>query len=94
MVICVNTYQVKHGQLHKLVSALASSRIEKTLREMKGNVCFHFSVPIEGKNILYLTDIWADDAAFQAHLSSPATQMWSKLKEKYVESSQVRKYDL
>lgn len=94
MVICVNTYQVKHGQLHKLVSALVSSGIEKTLRETKGNVCFNFSVPVEGKDILYLTDIWEDEAAFQAHLSSPATQAWGELKEKYVESSQVRRYDL
>lgn len=94
MVICVNTYQVKKGRRDALVEELRRSGIEEALRKMRGNVCFNFSIPIQEPDVLYLTDIWEDEASFQAHLESQETAAWSALKETYVENSHVRRYDL
>lgn len=68
--------------------------IRLSLPQMRGNVCFNFSIPIQEPDVLYLTDIWEDEASFQAHLESQETAAWSALKETYVENSHVRRYDL
>lgn len=94
MVICINTYKVKPGLADTLINDLRRSGIEQALRMMPGNVCFNFSVSIQDSNVIYLTDVWEDEAAFQAHLKRKETAEWASLKKKYVEDSQIKRYDL
>ncbi len=94
MIICVNVYQVKEGRMGGLLEELRASGIEEGLRAMKGNVCFNFSIALQDPDRIYLTDIWEDESAFQAHLESPDTAAWLKLKEQYVKDSQITRYDL
>ena len=66
----------------------------ETLGGMPGNVCFNFSVSIADPDTIYLTDAWEDEAAFKAHLFREETAVWAALKERYVEDSQLKEYDL
>lgn len=94
MIVCVNTYRVKPGMLAALIEELCSSRIQEELRKLPGNVYFNFSAAIEDEDVLYLTDAWQDEASFTAHLTNPYTVLWLNLKEKYVASSDVKRYDV
>lgn len=94
MILCINSYEVKPGKLEKLVEELRLSRMEEHLRKADGNRYFCFSVPIGQSDALCLTDAWEDEASFQAHLQNPYIVHWERLKEKYVVSSRVRRYDL
>ena len=76
----------------RLLRELRKSCIQEELSQMPGCLTFRFTVPIQGENLLYLTDLWQDRGSFEQHLSAPATETWAKLKDQYVEESQVRQY--
>ena len=94
MIVCINAYKAKAGQAEALVDELRRSGIEEALGSMPGNVCFNFSVSIADPDTIYLTDVWEDEAAFKAHLFREETAVWAALKERYVEDSQLKEYDL
>ena len=94
MIICTNRYQVKENKIYHFIQELNESQIEKGLRQLKGNICFWFSVSVLEQGIVYLTYIWEDEESFQNHLRSEEAKIWLKLKEKYIVDSQLNKFDI
>lgn len=94
MILCMNTYRIKPGHMDRLLRDLRKSGIEKTITQLPGCLEFRFTVPIEGENLLFLADLWQDEASFENHLHAPASLAWAKLKDQYVEESQLKRYNV
>lgn len=94
MILCINAYQIKPGYMGRLLRDLRKSGIEKAIAQLPGCLEFRFSVPIEEENLLYLTDMWQDEDSFEHHLQAAPTQVWAKLKDQYVEESQLKQYNV
>lgn len=56
MIMYVNSYKVKPGQMSNLIAELNASGCEEMFRSEPGNVMFNFSVAAKDEDIFYLVD--------------------------------------
>jgi quinol monooxygenase YgiN len=93
MIVYINTYKVKPGTLEKAISELNATGAEEMFRKMFGNVVFNFSVAANDTDTFYLTDVWKDQASFDAHLTCGAMPLWHSVRDKYVIDKVNLRYD-
>lgn len=93
MVICTNKYNVKEGCLDQMIKELNASGAGEIFRAQPGCIMFAYSADIEEPDVLYLTDVWADEEAFQGHLKCAGIPLWHEVRDKYIVSKDSRRYD-
>lgn len=93
MIIYINKYKIKPGTTEAMLEELNASGAEKLFRKQPGNVIFNFSIPAEEEDVLYLTDVWEDQASCDAHLTCEAMPLWHAVKDKYVIDKEIRHFE-
>lgn len=93
MVIYINKYNLKPGCLDQMIKELKECGAGDIFRAQSGCVMFSYSVDVEEPDVLYLTDVWEDEAAFQGHLKCPGIPLWHEVRDKYVIGKDSRRYD-
>lgn len=76
-------YILKPGQRDAFYNAIIAQGIDKAAQNEDGNIKYEFDIP-EEKDILYLHELWRDNAALTAHSQMPHYKALGTLKEKYV----------
>lgn len=79
-----NTYTLKPGTAEQFAKEINESGCAQMLRDMPGNIWFDYMIPIDKKDILVMSDCWADEETFKAHLDCPGVHVWHEVKDKYV----------
>ena len=84
MMITVNLYyKGSHGSAMAFAEEMESSGIAADIRAEKGNLRYQYFQPLNDPDTILLIDSWTDQAAIDAHHSSPMMAKLAALREKY-----------
>ena len=83
-------YILKPNQRENFYNAIISQGIDVAAKNEEGNVKYDFDIPDE-KDILYLQELWKDEAALTAHGTMHHYKALAELKAKYVTQTLIDK---
>lgn len=83
-------YILKPNQRENFYNAIILQGIDVAAKNEEGNVKYDFDIPDE-KDILYLHELWKDEAALTAHGTMPHYKALAELKAKYVTQTLIDK---
>ena len=84
MAITVNLrYTGKDGNARRFAEEMISGGTADAIRAEKGNLRYEYYQPLADPETILLIDSWEDQAAIDAHHSSPMMERISMLREKY-----------
>ena len=93
MAITVNIrYTGTNGNAAKFVDEMISSGTVKAIREEAGNLRYEYYQSLDDPETILLIDSWQDQAAIDAHHSSPMMATIAELREKYDLHMTVERY--
>ena len=53
------TFEVKEGKREELLKKLSELQVAEKTRKEKGNYDYTYFLPVDGRNIVFLTELWA-----------------------------------
>ena len=84
MSISVNLfYHGKNGNALKFAREMEESGIADAIRAEEGNLRYQYFQPLNDPETILLIDSWRDQAAIDAHHSSPMMKKLADLRDKY-----------
>ena len=92
MIVINVIYQMKPGMREHFVGEMASSGTLTSIRGEKGCGCYEYFASMSDPDKLFLLENWADEAALEAHQKSPAMAALRAVKEKYMVSTDIKRY--
>ena len=82
--ITVNLYYTgKNGSARAFADEMESSGVADEIRNEPGNLRYQYFSPLDDPETVLLIDSWTDQAAIDAHHTSPMMQRITELREKY-----------
>ena len=79
------TYTMKPGiQPKAFYDALNAATIPETCRQEKGNIRYHYFLPVDNDNQLFLLEIWEDKDSLKAHQQTPHFKAMPAIKDQFV----------
>ncbi len=94
MILVTCKYETKPNAVEPLIEEIKAQKLLEGFRSQPGVISFDYYVPVDEDNVLFLVDIWEDDAAFTAHLTCETTQKFAAIKPKYIENTIFNKYEV
>ena len=85
-------YKGKCGNASKFAKEMASTGTVKAVRAEPGNLRYEYYQSLEDPDTILLIDSWQDQAAIDAHHSSPMMAAIAALREKYDLHMTVERY--
>lgn len=83
-------YSVKENKLDDFLTEIKNNKIRERVLEEKGCIAYDYFVPEDTtQNKLVLIEKWQSKDLQQLHLTTSHMQNFSKIKEKYVDDTQV-----
>ena len=73
--------------------ALNAANIPETCRQEKGNIRYHYFLPVDNDNQLFLLEIWEDKDSLKAHQQTPHFKTMPAIKDQFVEKTDCVRYD-
>ena len=84
MAITVNLYYTgENGAARKFAEEMEATGTADEIRAEEGNVRYRYFQPLDDPETVLLVDAWADQAALDAHHSSPMMAKIAELRDKY-----------
>lgn len=88
------TYTMKLGIRPKaFYDALNAATIPETCRQEKGNIRYHYFLPVDNDNQLFLLEIWEDKDSLKAHQRHRILRRCLPSKISFVEKTDCVRYD-
>ena len=82
--ITVNLYYKGiNGNARAFVDEMESSGIAEAIRAEEGNLRYEYFQPLNDPETVLLIDSWSDQAAIDAHHTSPMMKQLAALRDKY-----------
>ena len=82
--LTVNLYYTgKDGAARRFAEEMESSGTAAAIRTEDGNLRYEYFQPLDDPETILLIDSWSDQAAIDAHHSSPMMATIARLREKY-----------
>ncbi len=82
--ITVNLYyRGTNGNARAFANEMESSGIADAIRAEKGNLRYEYFQPLDDPETILLIDSWTDQAAIDAHHTSPMMKQLAELRDKY-----------
>lgn len=85
------TYTAKPGQRETFLRSLAARGIPEAIRAEEGCLQYDYYLSIERADEILLLERWASPEAQKIHLGQPHMAALREIKERYVESTSLRK---
>lgn len=83
-------YSVKENKLNDFLTEIKNNKIREKVLEEKGCISYDYFLPEDTtQNKLVLIEKWQSKDLQQLHLTTPHMQIFSTIKEKYVEDTKV-----
>ena len=93
MAIAVNIYyKGQNGSAGDFAREMTASGVVDRIRAEEGNLRYEYFVPIEDPETVLLIDSWRDQAAIDAHHTTPMMDEITRLREKYDLHMRVERY--
>lgn len=94
MVILNVTYKLKPGKRDGFIKAIKENRVSECCGTEPGSLQYDFYLPINeaDENTLFLRERYVDDAALKFHTEQPHFANFVKLKDDYVEDTDIQIY--
>lgn len=86
-------YHVKPGMTDDFIEALYAENIGGISKSEDGCEGYDYFVSLEDEDTVLLIEHWRDDAALEAHSKAPHFAVMQAIKEQFVESTEIRKYN-
>lgn len=87
-------YVVKPGKRNEFLEKLSNQGIIRNSKSEPGNIKYEYSIPIDSKNDLILTEMWANSEALDAHGKSEHYQRLQALKREYTTDVTIEKFSI
>jgi quinol monooxygenase YgiN len=94
MILLHVQYKLKPNVRDEFIAKLREHDLAGQYRQQPGNITYKYLVPIAEEDVLWVIDAWEDEAACEAHLTSPASEILGPLKQKYVLETNVTKFEI
>ena len=93
MSIVVNIYYIgKDGSARRFADEMTRSGVVADIRAEEGNERYQYFFPMDDPETILLIDQWRDQAAIDAHHTSPMMEKITALREKYDLHMKVERY--
>ena len=93
MSIVVNIYYTgKDGSARRFAEEMTRSGVVADIRAEEGNERYEYFFPMDDPETVLLIDQWRDQAAIDAHHTSPMMEKITALREKYDLHMKVERY--
>ncbi len=93
MSLTVNLYyRGTNGSARKFAEEMERSGIADRIRREEGNLRYEYFIPMNDSETILLIDSWRDQAALDAHHTSPMMTELAALREKYDLHMTVERY--
>ena len=93
MSIVVNIYYTgKDGSARRFAEEMTRSGVVADIRAEEGNERYEYFSPMDDPETVLLIDQWRDQAAIDAHHTSPMMEKITALREKYDLHMKVERY--
>ena len=93
MSIVVNIYYTgKDGSARRFAEEMTRSGVVADIRAEEGNERYEYFFPMDDPETILLIDQWRDQAAIDAHHTSPMMEKITALREKYDLHMKVERY--
>ena len=91
--ITVNLYyKGANGSARAFAEEMESKGIADAIRAEEGNLRYQYFLPLDDPETILLIDSWTDQAAIDAHHTSPMMKQLASLREKYDLHMTVERY--
>lgn len=87
-------YYVKHGKCKAFYHKIVAEKIDKLSAQEPGNIRYEYSYLADDMDVLCLSEAWVDGKAQVHHTSQEHFLRLGKLKEEYVEKTEIEKYEV
>lgn len=87
-------YLLKPNQRDVFYNSIVSQKIDISSKNEEGNMKYDFEIPEDEKDILYLHEIWKDNASLKAHSEKEHYKALADLKAKYVIETIIDKEEI
>lgn len=92
MIVLNVFYQARPGMRERFAEEMASSGLLAAIRGEEGCGGYEYFAALEDPDRLFLLEQWADEAALAAHQASANMAALRQLKERYLLTTDVRRY--
>lgn len=93
MSLVINIYYTgRNGSAVDFMKEMTDSGIVNDIRNEKGNIRYHYFIPIDDKESVLLIDEWENQAALDAHHKSETMQKIAALRTKHKLKMQVERF--
>ena len=88
------TYTMKPGVTPKdFFEALNAAGIPEKCQQEKGNISYNYFYLADNPDQLFLLEIWENDEVLTAHQQTSHFQQIPSIKEKYVDHTDLQRYE-
>lgn len=94
MILLHVTYRMTPETRDAFVADLVANRIQELTEQENGNMMYRFSIPLDCRDEVMLTECWKDPDVLTAHFSSANIMVLKALKEKYGVESSIEKFEV
>ncbi|NLO98335.1 MAG: hypothetical protein GX091_09775 [Peptococcaceae bacterium] len=94
MILLHVKYKLKPNVRDEFVVKLKEYDLANEYRKQPGNITYEYFIPIAEEDVLFVVDAWEDEAACEAHLTSPPSEILGPLKQKYVLETIVKRFEI
>ena len=92
MIILLVKYTCKPGRRADFMRVISENQIDAKSRDEAGNIQYEYSLDIEDKDVLILTELWKDEEALKLHGEAAHFKLLGQIKDEYVEETQIRRF--
>lgn len=86
-------YTCREGMAPAFVQALKDSGLQRAVQAEEGCLQYDYTISCEQADTVVLLEKWRDAAALQQHLAQPHMADIGRVKEQYVGSTRLEKYE-
>ncbi len=93
MIIIYVKYNCKEGAAKAFLDVIKENKIDVLCRAEDGNFKYDYSFDAENPDALVLNEVWRDADALAAHAKTEHLTLLRGLKDEYVVSTDIEKYE-
>ena len=86
-------YNIKTGKRTDFLQKVKDYGVITGSCKEVGNIYYEYSLPLDEENSILLIESWTGDEALAKHFETPHFKKLSELKDEYIESTDITKYE-
>lgn len=92
MIILNVTYHIKQGKRGAFMDAIKALGVQEASKNENGCLIYDYYYAADDENIVFLNEMWQDEASLLAHTSAPHFGRLAELKADFVQSVSITKF--